>query len=118
LSLHVRVDPAVRQQADHDVGRGDAYDNAMAESFFAMLEREVLNRRRFKTQAEARMAIFEWLEGFPNIDARQLFNELCIQFPGRFTRRQYKSLLRRVNLWRQDARARTRHRPQEVPAVE
>jgi putative transposase len=39
---------------------GDAYDNAMAESFFATIEREVLNRRRFKTQAEARMAIFEW----------------------------------------------------------
>jgi putative transposase len=28
---------------------GDAYDNAMAESFFATLEREVLNRRRFKS---------------------------------------------------------------------
>jgi hypothetical protein len=38
--------------------------------------------------------------------ATQLFDELCIQFPGRFTRRQYKTLLRRVNLWRQDARAR------------
>jgi putative transposase len=45
---------------------GDAYDNAMAESFFATLEREVLNRRRFKTQAEARLAIFEWLEGWYN----------------------------------------------------
>ena len=45
---------------------GDAYDNAMAESFFATLEREVLNRRRFKTQTEARMAIFEWLEGWYN----------------------------------------------------
>jgi putative transposase len=33
---------------------GDAYDNAMAESFFATLEREVLQRRSFKTQAEAR----------------------------------------------------------------
>jgi hypothetical protein len=33
-------------------------------------------------------------------------HELCIQFPGRFTRKQYKTLLRRVNLWRQDARAR------------
>jgi len=38
---------------------GDAYDNAVAESFFATLEREVLNRRRFKTQAEAKMALFE-----------------------------------------------------------
>jgi len=45
---------------------GDAYDNAMAESFFATLEREVLNRRRFKTQTEARLAIFEWLEGWYN----------------------------------------------------
>lgn len=33
---------------------GDAYDNAMAESFFATLECELLNRRRFRTQTEAR----------------------------------------------------------------
>jgi putative transposase len=45
---------------------GDAYDNAMAESFFATLERELLNRRRFQSQAEARMAIFEWIEGWYN----------------------------------------------------
>lgn len=45
---------------------GDAYDNAMAESFFATLEREVLNRRRFRNQAEARMALFQWLEGWYN----------------------------------------------------
>jgi putative transposase len=45
---------------------GDAYDNAMAESFFATLEREVLNRRRFKTQTEARLAVFEWIEGWYN----------------------------------------------------
>jgi putative transposase len=45
---------------------GDAYDNAMAESFFATLEREVLNRRRFQSQAEAKMAIFDWLEGWYN----------------------------------------------------
>ena len=45
---------------------GDAYDNAMAESLFATLEREVLNRRRFSSQAEAKMAIFEWIEGWYN----------------------------------------------------
>ena len=45
---------------------GDAYDNAMAESFFASLERELLNRRRFKSQAEAQMAVFEWIEGWYN----------------------------------------------------
>jgi putative transposase len=45
---------------------GDAYDNAMAESFFATLEREVLSRNRFKTPAEAKLAVFEWLEGWYN----------------------------------------------------
>ncbi len=45
---------------------GDAYDNAMAESFFATLERELLDRRRFRSHAEARMAVFEWLEGWYN----------------------------------------------------
>ena len=45
---------------------GDAYDNAMAESLFATLERELLNRRRFKSQAEAKMAVFEWIEGWYN----------------------------------------------------
>jgi hypothetical protein len=45
---------------------GDAYDNAMAESFFATLECELLNRRRFKSQAEARIAVFEFIEDFYN----------------------------------------------------
>jgi putative transposase len=45
---------------------GDAYDNAMAESFFATLEKELLGRSRFKTHAEAKTAVFEWLEGWYN----------------------------------------------------
>jgi putative transposase len=45
---------------------GDAYDNAMCESFFATLECELLARRRFTSQAEARMAVFEFIEGFYN----------------------------------------------------
>jgi putative transposase len=45
---------------------GDAYDNAMCESFFATLECELLARRRFKTQTEARMALFQFIEGFYN----------------------------------------------------
>jgi hypothetical protein len=42
---------------------GDCFDNAMCESFFATLECELLDRRRFKTQIEARIAIFEFIEG-------------------------------------------------------
>jgi putative transposase len=45
---------------------GDAYDNAMCESFFATLECELLDRRRFKSHAEAEMAIFDFIEGFYN----------------------------------------------------
>jgi putative transposase len=45
---------------------GDAYDNAMCESFFATLECELLERRRFASQAEARMAVFTFIEGFYN----------------------------------------------------
>jgi hypothetical protein len=43
---------------------GDAYDNALCESFFASLEGELLDRRRFATQVEARLAIFEYIEGW------------------------------------------------------
>ena len=42
---------------------GDAYDNAMAESFFATLEAELLSRRRFASQTEAKMAYFSYIEG-------------------------------------------------------
>jgi len=45
---------------------GDCFDNAMCESFFATLECELLDRRRFKTQAEARMAVFDFIEGWYN----------------------------------------------------
>ena len=45
---------------------GDAYDNAMCESFFATLERELLARRRFASQSEARMAVFSYIEGWSN----------------------------------------------------
>jgi putative transposase len=45
---------------------GDAFDNALCESFFASLECELLNRKSFKSQAEARTAVFEFIEGWYN----------------------------------------------------
>jgi putative transposase len=45
---------------------GDCFDNAMCESFFATLECELLDRRRFPTKVEARMAVFEFIEGWYN----------------------------------------------------
>lgn len=49
------------------VGRvGSAYDNAMAESFFATLETELLDRSIFRNKTEAKTAIFRFIEGFYN----------------------------------------------------
>jgi putative transposase len=45
---------------------GDAYDNALCESFFATLECELLERQRFTTHAAARLAVFDYLEGWYN----------------------------------------------------
>ena len=45
---------------------GDAFDNAMAESFFARLECELIDRKTFKTRTEARLAVFIWIEGLYN----------------------------------------------------
>ncbi len=45
---------------------GDCFDNAMAESFFATLECELLDRSTFRTRAEAERAIFEFIEGWYN----------------------------------------------------
>jgi len=45
---------------------GDAYDNAMCESFFATLECELLDRVSFRTPAEARLAVFDFIEGWYN----------------------------------------------------
>jgi putative transposase len=45
---------------------GDAYDNALCESFFATLECELLDRQRFPTPAVARDAVFDFIEGWYN----------------------------------------------------
>jgi putative transposase len=49
---------------------GDCFDNAMCESFFATLECELLDRHRFPTQAEARIAVFDYIEGWYNTQRR------------------------------------------------
>ena len=50
--------------------RGDCFDNAMAESFFATLECELLAGRCFPTRNAARLAVFDYIEGFYNSHRR------------------------------------------------
>ena len=64
---------------------GDCYDNAMAESFFATLECELLDRHTFRTHAEARLAIFEFIEGWYNPHRRH--SGLDYRSPINFERR-------------------------------
>lgn len=46
--------------------KGDAFDNAAAESFMATIKTELVYRNRFKTKDEARLAVFKYIEGFYN----------------------------------------------------
>ena len=64
---------------------GDAYDNAMAESFFGTLEAELLARSRFETRGDARAAIFDYIERFYN--PRRLHSSLGYLSPVEFERR-------------------------------
>ena len=61
---------------------GDAYDNAMCESFFATLECELLDRTRFRTAADARREAFSFIEGFYN--TRRLHSALGYRAPAHF----------------------------------
>jgi putative transposase len=59
----------------------------LAESFFATLECELINRRSWKTQAEARMALFIWIEGWYN--PRRRHSALNYQSPITFERKHH-----------------------------
>jgi transposase InsO family protein len=50
--------------------RGDAYDNAVAESFFATLKKELVHRRPWPTRRELGSAVFEYIEAFYNRQRR------------------------------------------------
>jgi putative transposase len=49
---------------------GDAYDNAMAESFFGTLQLELLDRRQWQTRQELTLAVFDYIEAFYNPERR------------------------------------------------
>ncbi len=61
---------------------GDAYDNAMAESFFASLECELIDRRSWQTKTEARLALFTYIEGWYN--PRRRHSALGLTSPANF----------------------------------
>ncbi len=52
---------------------GDAYDNAVAESFFATLETELIDRTSWRTRADARLAVLDFIEAWYNPHRRHSF---------------------------------------------
>jgi putative transposase len=67
--------------------RGDCFDNAMAESFFATLECELLNQHSYRTRDEARTAVFDFIEAWYNTERRHsalALPGLGMQSPARF----------------------------------
>lgn len=68
---------------------GDCFDNAMCESFFATLECELIDRRTFRNQAEAKRAIFEYIEGFYNTHRRH--SSIGYLSPANYERKMYET---------------------------
>lgn len=56
-------------------GVGNCYDNAVVESFFGLLKRERVNRRRSETRAEARTDVFDYIERFYNRQRRHSYSK-------------------------------------------
>ena len=86
-ATRARADPSLRPRrqyvslafgrAARDAGiavsmgsRGDAYDNAVAETFFATLKKELVHRRTWPTRLELQSAVFEYIEAFYNRQRR------------------------------------------------
>ena len=69
---------------------GDAYDNALAEAFFATLETELLMRQTFATRKAARLALFDYIEAFYNSHRRH--SALGYLSPAEFERQRGQRL--------------------------
>jgi putative transposase len=85
---------------------GDCFDNAMCESFFATLECELLDQRKFGTQAEAEMALFDFIEGWYN--PRRRHSGLGYLSPCEFERRYHAKNMTRATTAVTHSRARSR----------
>ena len=66
--------------------RGNFYDIAVAENFFNLLKRERIRRRTYKTRADARQDVFDYIEMFYNPKRKHVRNRMLS--PVEFERQQ------------------------------
>jgi putative transposase len=88
-------------RASHQAGiaismgsRGDAYDNAVAETFFATLKKELVNRRSWPSRLELQSAVFEYIEAFYNRQRRH--STLGIVSPAEHEQTQTKAISSKI----------------------
>jgi hypothetical protein len=75
--------------------RGDAYDNAVAETFFATLNKELVNRRSWPARLELQSAVFEYIEAFYNRHRRH--STLGMISPAEYQQTQTTSTSSKIN---------------------
>ena len=62
--------------------KGECWDNAVSESFFATIKRELIDRQRWPTRAGLRRAVFDYIEGWYN--TRRLHSSLGYLSPAEY----------------------------------
>ena len=94
--------------------RGDCFDNAVLESFHATLKKDLIHRRSWPTKAEARTAVFEYIEAFYN--RRRRHSRLGMRSPVDFEnstlsdrRAESRRFAARVLRYKDDCNDRTAH---------
>lgn len=75
--------------------RGDCWDNALAETFFASLKKELINRSSWPSRSELRTAVFDYIELFYN--TRRRHSTLGMLSPARFEEEHESDLTEKIN---------------------
>jgi transposase InsO family protein len=73
---------------------GECWDNAVAESFFATIKRELIDTRSWPTRAGLRRALFEYIEGWYN--TRRLHSSLGYLSPAEYEANIQQSVVRQA----------------------
>ena len=73
-------------------GKGNCYDNAVAESFFHTLKTELVYHEIYRTRGEARRSLFEYMEGFCNRTRR--YSTLGFRSPVEYENMKFKQARR------------------------
>jgi transposase InsO family protein len=76
----------------HSVGRtGSCHDCAVSESFWATMKREMINRFRFATRAEARRVVALWINHYNGLRQHSSINNMSpIEWELQFAQRQFQ----------------------------